>query len=43
MNDTGNIPDVPKERSTPMFKLVLRYARYALSALTALGFGLSLN
>jgi len=30
-----------KER--PMFKLALRYARYALSALATLGFGISSN
>ncbi len=30
-----------KER--PMFKLVLRYARYVLSALATIGFGMSLN
>jgi len=26
-----------------MFKLVLRYARYVLSALATIGFGMSLN
>jgi hypothetical protein len=43
MNDTGNIRDVPKERSTSMFKLAVRYGRYALSMLASLGFGLSIN
>jgi hypothetical protein len=32
-----------KERITPMIKLALRYARYALSALATIGFGLDLN
>ena len=27
----------------PMFKLVLRYARYALTTLTTIGFGMSFN
>ena len=32
-----------KERKTAMFKLALRYARYALSALATIGFKLSAN
>jgi hypothetical protein len=31
----------PKERRSLMFKLALRYARYALSALATIGFGLN--
>jgi hypothetical protein len=38
MNNTENIRDLPKEGSTPMFKLTLRYVRYALSALVTIGF-----
>ena len=32
-----------KERIPPMFKLALRYAHYALSALATIGFGIDLN
>jgi hypothetical protein len=32
-----------QEGSTPMIKLTLRYVRYALSALAAIGFGLTNN
>lgn len=32
-----------QERSNPMFKLTLRYVRYALSALATIGFGVPLN
>jgi hypothetical protein len=33
-----NFKALQKERRTPMFKLALRYARYALSALATIGF-----
>ena len=41
--DQGAVHSHTKERSTPMFKLALRYARYALSALATIGFALSSN
>src|SRR5437660_9577675 len=38
MKDTGNSQYAPKERSTPMVKLAVRYPRYAVSMLASLGF-----
>jgi hypothetical protein len=43
MKDTGTIPDAPRERRSLMFKLAVRYARYALSMLASLGFQGSQN
>ena len=41
--DQGAVHTHTKERSTFMFKLALRYARYALSMLATIGFGITSN